>query len=348
MITPPYVYTLRIQLSPMARGFKRKRSRSGPRGSFNWRSWGGAALGTGASIYSAASRTRQNVKKRSNPLPITGESDWRRVYTRRRMPRLKRRRWVRFSKKVKYVVDKQIAPKFNVFTRGETFTSLANFQGIIPNHTVLGANGSSPHTNDISDLVKIAQAIMPLETTDPSTNLDAWRIKVTGWMIESSITNNSPHTIYIDMYYWRTKRDVPTTIGNVVALWAESVSDVSRNTGVAANALSISDYGVTPFQGTQFAKNCTVWRKQRVKLSAGGTTQIEQRSGRNYMFDFGFAEHYSMLRNATEGIMFVFYGSPDTTNVLARSASITVSTNVNYTWKVLLSGRTSGAEQDNP
>lgn len=292
--------------------------------------------------------TSRSSALRSNPPPITGENDWRRVYRRKRMPFRRRRRWVRFKRQVTAVIDKQLASKFNVFTRGENFTSANNQQTVISNHTVLGSNGSSPHTNDISDLVKIAQGTMPLETTDPSTNLDAWRIKVTGWMIESSITNNSDYPIYIDMYYWRTKRDVPSTIGNISALFTESLSDVSRNTGVAANALAATDYGVTPFQGTQFAKNVQVWRKQRVKLAAGGTTQIEQRSGKNYMFDFGFCEHYSMIRRGTEGIMMVMYGSPDPTFVLARSASITMSTNVNYTWKVMLSGRISGAEQDNP
>lgn len=331
---------------------KKKGRRRNVPGRYDWKQWANAGAGIAQSALqayqSSSSRTMTQSKKRSNPPPITGESDWRRVYTRRRMPARRRRRWVRFSKKVQHVIGKSVAPKFNVFTRGETFTSLGNKQVVIANHTVLGGNGASPHTNDITDLVRIAQGTMPLETTDPSTTLSPWRIKVTGWMIESSITNNSVHTIYIDMYYWRTKRDVPAAIESVSNLWEESVADLARNSGLSTNAIATIDYGITPFQGVQFAKNVNIYRKQRIKLAPGGTTQVEQRSGRNYLFDYGFVEHYSMVRRATEGILMVAYGSPDPAFVLARDVNITMSTNVNYTWRVLLSGRVAGAEQDNP
>lgn len=293
--------------------------------------------------------TRATSRMRSNPAPITGESDWRKVYTRRRMPSYRRRRWVRFKRRVDHVIQKKVAPKFNVFVRAETATSIVDQQNASVLHTVLGGNGTSEHTDDIADLVTLAQAVAPAEVTVPSTNLDAWRIQVTGWMIETSITNNSEYPVYIDMYYWRIKRDVPSSIGNIYDLWAESLSDMSRNFGAGINQLVAGAYGVTPFQGTQFAKNAQVWRKQRVKLAGGGTTQVEQRSGKNHTFDYGFVEHYSMLRRATEGILMVFYGSPGFYNggedfaEIARPASLSITTNVNYTWRIILSGRLSGA-----
>lgn len=285
----------------------------------------------------------------SNPAPITGESDWRKVYTRRPMPRRRRKRWVSFKRKVAHVVQHQVAPKFQVFTRSVSTSAAENTQNVVLLHTVLGGNGSSPETNDVRELVERAQAIMPPEVVTPASILTPWRIHVTGWMIETQVTNRETYPIYIDMYYWRTKKDTPVELANVYALWEDSVADVVQNDPSIGGQIAIGDYGVTPFQGVQLAKHIQIWRKQRVKLAGGSTTQVEQRSGRNYRFDYSVVEHYSLLRRATEGILMVFYGSPGiygvvpTLAALSRPAIVDVSTNVNYTWRVISSGKTSGA-----
>lgn len=317
----------------------------------------GRVVGTGLSTLNrfrnGGTRTRSVTQTNSNPPPITGESDWRQVYRRKPMPRRRRNRWKRFSRKVSHVIGKQLAPKFNVFTRPTRFVSSPNEQAVISNHTVMGGFGNLT-SNDLSQLYALMQSLGPNETIPAGGNLSSSRqlkLQVTGWMIETQITNNLSTPCYIDMYYWRTKKDVNLALADINAVWIDSLDTLATDTTGAL--MSITDYGVTPYQGVDFAKHITIYKKIRVKLAGGSTTQVEQRSGRNYYRDAAYDEHYSLLRNCTEGILFVQYGTPGFTPpaggvgdaAIARATDISYSTNINYTWRHMSVARTTGGHR---
>jgi len=299
---------------------------------------------------STGSRTAQQFR---SPAPITGENDWRTTYKRKRMPRRKRKNWVRFSRKVQHVVQKQVAPQYHVFLRQAVIITAAGAQGFANVHTVMGANGGSGDrgTNDIN--LMINKALNLADTIGIVPTIKNLRIHVTGWMIETQIANTGSTTAYIDCYYWKAKRDVPSTIQDFGDLWAESMADVAPNlagAGVGASALSFNDYGVTPFQGAQLAKSVRIWKKTRVKVAPGGTLQLEQRSGKNYYRVWSFDEHYSLIRNVTEGIFFIQYGTPtgiaSTATAIAQGTTVNYSTNVNYTYKIIQDNRMAGSHAD--
>lgn len=332
--------------------FRNRRSRSIVR-SRPYGSGGLATLGAAARMALGA-YPRRNTNSRSqnfaNPAPITGESDWRRTYRRKRMPRRRRRRWVRFSRKVRHIILKQVAPQFNVVLRQENVTSLSGQQGSSHVHTILGAAGDG-FTSDISFLTDRALELAITNGVSPAK--DNLRIHVSGWMAETQITNNLTYPIYVDCYYWKAKRDLPNGINSVESLWEESLADVAAQLASvppAITPLSTNDYGVTPFQGTQFAKTVRVWKKIRVKLAGGSTTQIEQRSGRDYRRSWSFDEHYSLVRNCTEGILFVQYGTPSNSVIegdgIARATDLSYSTNINYTWRMVQDNRMTGMHVD--
>lgn len=286
-------------------------------------------------------------KKSSAPPPITGESDWRALYKRRRMPARRRRPWIKFSRKVRHILGKQIAPNFNVRVYEETLGGAANEQQVSASHTIMGAEGTNPHTDDAKYLIQIAidNGIITGPGTPAAATGDQLRFIVSGWICETMITNLETYPIFVDMYYWRCKRDIPaSTIPSISALFSESLSDLRPNitTSLSNTTLTANDYGVTPFQGTQFAKSVQIWKKNRVKLAGGSVTQIETRSSRDMVVNWGFAEHYSMLRNVTQGVFFIVYGSPDSTDLVARSASCQIVTNKNFTWRMLLDNRQQG------
>lgn len=290
--------------------------------------------------------TRTNGKKTSAPGPITGESDWRHVYRRKPMPRRRRKRWTSFRRKVTHIIRKQVAPQFQVFARQQTITAISSQQTLSNIHTVLGATGAAPQTTDISELFNRALFIADINGIVPTrSNL---RLHITGWMCETSIKNNEAETCYLDCYYWKTKRDLPSAIADFSALWNASLGDVANNAPVVAGTTSLStgDYGVTPFQGAQLAKTVNIYKKVRVKIAAGGTCQLEQRSGRDYYRVWSFDEHYSLIRNCTEGIFFVAYGAPNTLNPVSAPVNLSLSTNVNYTWRAIADNRMGGMHTD--
>lgn len=306
----------------------------------------GALVGRGIRKAWSGSRTTTGSRKMSAPAPITGESDYRSVYRRKRMPFRRRKRWVKFTRRVKSVISKGIAPSFNVRISTTTMSSASGKQDCSSIMTVMGSNGSDPHSNDLLFLANIAVANFPQTGPGVVSSPSNFQIRyvISGWMCEAMLTNNQTYSVFVDMYYWRCKKDTPTTLPSVTDVWDESLADLRPNqtAGVAINTITKDDYGVTPFQGTQFAKHIQIWKKTRVKLAGGSVTQVELRGAKDTVINYGYAEQFSLLRGKSQGIFFVSYGTPDPTDTVARPASISVAVNKNYTWKNIWDSRQQG------
>jgi len=305
------------------------------------------------STQGRSGRSSNQSRAKSNPAPVTGESDWRSVYRRRRFPRQRRRRWVSFVRKTQAVIDKSFSPSFFVATRAATVDTTSNHQSTASIHTILGGNNSS--VQEGYDIGRIHSLVDNFGSEGQDVEWDPERFRVTGWLAETQIVNASPWTVYVDAYYWRTKRDLPVLSGTDGASFGlflnRQMADTIPNFPTAGSAVDIDDYGVTPYQNARFAKNFTIYKKTRMKLGGGSTAQIEQRSGRNYFFDWKWDRQRGFRAGVTEGIFFIVYGTPglDEANVfhdLARPSEVHFASNVNYTYRVVRSAvSTAGAQR---
>lgn len=304
-------------------------SRGSPYSTKSWSRYG-AGIATAAKTGFKAYRnfTKQNAGKSSNPGPITGESDWRSVYKRRPYPRGRRRKWVSFVRKTKSVIAKSLAPSFLVRTRTGPVTTVVGKQGWTGIHTILGGYGGT----DSTDLSAI-QALVGNFTPAAAVTLDPDRFTVSGYLAETQILNEGTTTVYVDCYYWRCKRNCPLTVDGIMGAFAQDLSSQVPNFPSGGSSLDVADYGVTPFQ-TQgiFPKSVQIWKKTRMKLSPGGTAQLETRSGKNYYRNREYDKYFSLIAGVTHGIMFCQYGVPTAGGVSATS--LRYLTNVNYTYRV--------------
>lgn len=318
----------RLRLRSVSRGRSLARARFG---------YGVASgVATASNLFRSRSRTNTS-RKQAAPFPITGENDAQTVYRRKRMAFRRKRRWRGFVKKTRAVLDKTLGSHYYVITRTDTGTAASNKQGVTGIHAAMGLNGSSGTWGDVNQLVTLAST----QTGGGALN-DEMKIMITGWLCETQIVNASTVTVYIDMYYYRVKRRIVGSLGDPVTVFAEGLSDLAQQ---GTGTMESTDYGVTPFQSPEWAKNIRVWKKVRVKLAPGGVTQVETRSGRNYLRNFGVDEHYSADR-CTEGILFVYYGAPSSNNesssAILIAAPLRFSTNVNYSWRLLQDSRQWG------
>lgn len=323
---------------------KRKFSGSGRFGAAKWARRGAAAVRLGTQVYRSfrgnGSRSQQQRFVHHAPGPITGESDYRGVYRRKPMPRRRKRGWIKFTRKVKAVAEKQVAPQYQVLRRNVTIATVANTQGGTSLFTILGANGGNQETDDIGDMVSSAFQMagnQGLETAIPPVR-ESIRIHISGWLAEIMINCNGTTTTYLDCYYWRCKKDVPRSFINMGDIFTTGFAQMSRPIASAGPASSqtmdITDYGVTPFQCPLFSQCIQVYKKTRIKLAPGGTAQLELRSGKNYYRKFSYDSNFSMLRGVTEGIYFIQYGTPQSVGSLTSSpTNVSYSVNVNYTWR---------------
>lgn len=229
---------------------------------------------------------------------------------------------------------------YNVRTYTHRLSNPPNTQTANANHTILGASTGGPINDDIRYLVDIWVANQPPSGVSIGSEPDAiyQNIQITGWICETMITNLADYPVFIDMYYWRAIKDVPSNLPTINQIWSSALLELEPNmtTDPGKTSITTEDYGVTPFQGNDFAKKIRIWKKTRVKLAAGSVTQIETRSGRNYYINYGYASSYSMLRNVTQGVYFVCYGSPGPAEEgsLARPVDLQITTNKNFTWRV--------------
>lgn len=301
----------------------------------------GSLVSTAMRFRGFGSRTgTRSGRKRAAPFPITGESDARAVYRRKRMPAVRRRRWVRFTKRTKAVISKTVAPSFLVRLRGATITSGVNKQEFYQGHNAMGIN--SAHT-DFQDVLVLLDQVQALggSTFQPD------RFLVTGWMCETQVVNSGVTTAYIDMYYYRTKKDVPNpfqgnAFGSPAAVWDVGNGTIQGVHPLGGSTLDKFDYGLTPFNNSIFAKYLQVTRKVRVKLSPGGVTQVETRSGKNYFLAWEDLQGKAMAKWKTEGIFMVFYGTPSALDPVAQPVTLSFSTNVNYTYRLIQSSAVTG------
>lgn len=259
----------------------------------------------------------------TTPLPLTGENDRGVVYRRKRMPARRRKNWVRFKRKVQSVVLGATAKKYAVLRRPFTILSAANFQNSVQYHTAMGLNGEVDTFNDVSVLF---DAAVTENLVDAGLKASG-KLHISGWMVETQVVNESVTTAYVDMYYWRCKKNVPSTLGGINQILEEGFADMGT---LGAVPVARETYGVTPFQCNQFTNYIRVWKKVRVKLAAGGVTQVETRSGKNYRKTWGIAEDLAMDRD-TEGIYMMFYGTPGVVNQTAEPIRLRFVTNKTYT-----------------
>lgn len=318
--------------------------------------WGNRAVGA----VRTANRIQKGYKRariaggssaRHAPGPITGESDYRGVYRRKPMPRRRKRSWVKFSRKVKAVAEKQVASQFQVIRRFERVQqTLSNLQAFTSVFTILGSNGGVPETDDIGDMVSSAFA-MAGSTGMTGVVRESIRVHISGWMAECMINNNGTTTAYIDCYYWRAKKDVgrrstdgTAGFNQMSEIFTSGFNQLAVPTAGPSTALplSLTQYGVTPFQCPLFSQAFQVYKKTRVKVAAGGTCQLELRSGKNYYRKFSYDSNYTYLRGVSEGCLFVQYGTPNVASPTSSPTDISYSVNVNYTWRRMSDDRMGG------
>jgi len=227
--------------------------------------------------FRGASSDSSRQSKLSTSGFLTNQFDAKRQYRRKRMPRRRRRRWVKFVRKVNHVVDKGLASQFFVFrsnnsatpsTGSQTYGSMVMY-GFDPTSTAFG--------ND--DVYKISQVF----NFPPSAENILWfKSAVLDCEWNADISNTVSLTL--DVYEVLCRRSIPqavtSTVGNTLEdIYYYGVNDL----GVVGSGapLTAAAAGVTPFQSPTFCQNFLIVNKTRVLLSPGQTCHRQMRDARD-------------------------------------------------------------------
>lgn len=312
-----------------------KRRRIGGPGRSNWRSLvrGGVSAATSVASRFARSYTNTRSKKSSSSsFPLTNQYDARRQYSRKSMPKAKRRRWKSFVKKVRAAAIPQ-APRFAVLRSNAAPSAATGFQGYFSG--VMYGMGSNGNGNGVDDLYEILQS-----TTGEGVTPDLqghYRFKSACLDVEINAAVANTVSLTVDIYEIVCRRNIsssPSLVGATTGntpddMFFYGVNDLSLTPSAGA-ALVASQPAVTPFQSPMFCSSWLIKKKTRVLLSPGQTTHLQLRDPKNRYFTWDrINSNIQSMKGVTKGFLFIYQG---VVNAASHSPAVAINYTVDRTY----------------
>lgn len=304
---------------------------------------GGAAVNLARNAYQAYARSSsrtQNSRKQGGAARITTQQfDVKRVYRRKRMPRRKRRRWVRFKRKVDAVQFSGLGMQSVVFNSADYITAAVGAQGVgsVCLYGLRGVSGTGGGVlmgqNDLymiksnagyTNTQKIAFRSAVLDITCKNEPIDS---------------EDSGTQLEVDLYeyVWRKGRPMEsqsTAYGSGLSALQTGFTD--QPTLGSAAALAVTTRGVTPFQCPEGMSYLKILKKTKFFVPVAGTFTYQLRQPRNFWFDMGDPSSGLDIESCagrTRGVLIFVKGVP-TLATPASGARLVVGCTRTYEYKI--------------
>lgn len=275
---------------------------------------------------------KSNYRRPSNNV-TTIQYDVTSQYRKKRMPRRKKRQWIKFVKKVGAVNRLESGLKTVVFNNSETSSYAATAQGMIGIHLygVRGAGDSSSGIgrNDLNRIFSndpsILQAPPPVVFT-PRIG----KLVFTSAVLDVTLRNIGDFDSEIDIYYgYHMKNDTGTNL--LDAFGGGGATDLPISTG--DTPLGILQRGVTPFDlsAALSQSGFHIIRKQKMILVPGKSAFIQHRDPKNHILEWnklnqaGYAQ-----KKLTYSVMIVHKTTTGTGSVALSNIAYGVTRKYSY------------------
>lgn len=238
-------------------------------------------VGVAARAYNSYTRSR-TVTRKNNDNAVTTQHDVKRQYTRKAMPKYKKRKWVKFVKSVDAVDFKKLAVNHVVraynlpnITTTPTQRSTDGVQSVV----ALGLYAVAAEYEDngiIGDVEDIWRAYTGGNNASPYSN----RIAFVSAVSDIYVVNNATTTMILDVYHCICKKD-HYTVPNLF-----DMSKLAPFPGNVTNdsVLNVNQAGVTPFQMPNVTAYYKILTKTKHIIGGGQTTTWQHRDPRNHYF----------------------------------------------------------------
>lgn len=262
---------------------------------------------------------------------VTTQHDTTNVYRKSRMPRRKKRNWVKFSKKVHAVAEKELGSRTVVFSSQPTFYNSDPVRHGLAHVAIYGAKSTSLYLNDLSGIVGLENAASPTqqlgETVDKTTKfifqsavMDLTMRNTSGGYQDAAELLDSNMSLEVDVY------DISSPIvwdngtsGGLPDL--KSLFDLGQITntkeiGGTGTGIEISNRGVTPFECCQSLSRyrLRINSKKKYFIPAGATATYQIRDPKRHTTSYAHMEKLMGCNKPgwTRNIFIVFKSVPGT------------------------------------
>jgi len=269
---------------------------------------------------------------RSAP-PITTQFDSRTLYRRKRASRRFRRKakkYHRFVKKVIAAGDHRLEKQRVLFVDNTALNASANAQVCSIGRFML--YGGNTGVAAQRDLYLMETGLGDTSTSQTSTYYRSAHMEV-------AIRNSGTDGCYVDVYYYKTRRDFKPSV-NLDTHFQNSYSNMPSNMGGSNQAYTT--YGVTPFLAKDWTSYFTIFKKTSTLLGAGSQMDFTLSKKKNFMVDFDRVTNQGCLKGITIGCIVVVYGLPNQLTDSTAGQPVAATVNVNVTRTYTLTSNRSG------
>lgn len=290
---------------PITRAISSMRTRSGRRyggavGPYR-RAASRARTATSRSFSRIRTRRRTGVKSGQG---VTDHFDRRMVYARRPMPRFRRRRWVRFCKKVLAVSEKTLGKKTVVFNNSveDEIDYLASAganlnQQLVGYACLYGVDSASGSSGDGQLGSKDLQNIYSNATSQGPTVAMRFKSAILdltfvnrNYGTDGSTAENWNEALEVDVYEITVRRtsSYETNPLGLLGIFTQAASDTVA-IGTYTSIPGLTERGVTPFDFPQAMSQfgVKIWKKTKFRLTNGQSFTYQVRDARDHTINKG-------------------------------------------------------------
>jgi len=223
-------------------------------------------------------------KKIPRETGVTSQYDKVTQYSRKSMPRAKKRRWRKFVQKVQAVNDKTLGTRTVVFNETLSVVATAGLQGYGA-AALYGFCGNTDGQNvGFRDIYRICNKDSAVMT--PSTDgRNASKVTFMSGIIDFTFRNNGSHPLEVDLYEINVMTDHTgkPNFGTTITESEDGTNDIPG----ATTSLRLLYRGVTLFDlPNAISKDkWKIYKKKKFFLPVGNTATHQHRDPRNHIFN---------------------------------------------------------------
>lgn len=232
-------------------------------------------------------------KRRSSETGITTQFDRTTQYSKKSMPRYKKRRWRKFVNKVTAVLDKSLGTRTVLFNNTIAAQENAGFQGIAA-CCLYGHEGvtDTPVVAGFRDVYRICNN--DNDVMVKNTQVNPSKIVFRSGVIDMTMRNSGSSAVEVDVYEINVLTD-NTETGSAVSTLAQASIDTGNIPG-AAQGLGLQFRGTTLFDlpNAIAMDKWKIYKKRKYFLPVGSTATLQHRDPRNHYYN---AANIQVLEN---------------------------------------------------
>lgn len=287
----------------------------------------GGMVGRAVRFRNSISRTKtQTTKSRAREsAPLTYDNDFKTDYRYRRMPRRRRRRWVRFVKKVNAVtLRQQQGLKKIIFRRLQSLNS-ANGSCAFTELMLYSGDGSS--ANHAADLGEIFRGHLGATEFDQANDMSVAintntqkKLHFESSQLEVTVKNTGTNKAILEVYYIRCRKQHAQTtadqyncVSGVFELGfkkQEQVVDDEEANNIGLGPQNQFQIGTTPFQSPRFCSTFKILKRKKFTVAPGNSVSWILKDPRNRTIEANNVRSELFLPFTTHGYFMQSYGEP--------------------------------------